>query len=175
MREIITILDKKGEKGYSQIVSTLLGLSVELNDLKSLSLRALTRQKETNLLQPIHIPGNLTLSLFYFEDNVNYENIGQIKKHACSNLIITVTEKAAIVRLKYNQNVLHDIDFEYCLLSDLTQSERQEAEEFASWLKENRVKKYLKNNNLKKIDRNDQCPCGSGKKYKKCCLKLGFY
>jgi len=23
----------------------------------------------------------------------------------------------------------------------------------------------------KKIGRNDPCPCGSGKKYKKCCLK----
>ncbi len=25
--------------------------------------------------------------------------------------------------------------------------------------------------NLKRIGRNDPCPCGSGKKYKKCCLK----
>jgi len=24
---------------------------------------------------------------------------------------------------------------------------------------------------VKKIGRNDPCPCGSGKKYKKCCLK----
>jgi uncharacterized protein YchJ len=26
-------------------------------------------------------------------------------------------------------------------------------------------------NQNKKIGRNDPCPCGSGKKYKKCCLK----
>lgn len=26
-----------------------------------------------------------------------------------------------------------------------------------------------------KIGRNDQCPCGSGKKYKNCCLKSGKY
>ncbi|CDR34047.1 Conserved hypothetical protein [Criblamydia sequanensis CRIB-18] len=25
----------------------------------------------------------------------------------------------------------------------------------------------------KKVGRNDPCPCGSGKKYKQCCLKLG--
>lgn len=25
--------------------------------------------------------------------------------------------------------------------------------------------------NLKKIGRNEPCPCGSGKKYKKCCLE----
>lgn len=27
----------------------------------------------------------------------------------------------------------------------------------------------------KKISRNDPCPCGSGKKYKKCCLASGEY
>lgn len=27
----------------------------------------------------------------------------------------------------------------------------------------------------KKIGRNDECPCGSGKKYKNCCLKTGKY
>ena len=28
---------------------------------------------------------------------------------------------------------------------------------------------------MKKIGRNDPCPCGSGKKYKKCCLKKDRY
>lgn len=27
----------------------------------------------------------------------------------------------------------------------------------------------------KKVGRNDPCPCGSGKKYKNCCLKSGKY
>ena len=27
----------------------------------------------------------------------------------------------------------------------------------------------------KKIGRNDPCPCGSGKKYKNCCMKTGRY
>lgn len=31
------------------------------------------------------------------------------------------------------------------------------------------VRKY------EKIGRNDECPCGSGKKYKNCCLKTGKY
>ncbi|WP_334297396.1 SEC-C metal-binding domain-containing protein [Anaerosolibacter carboniphilus] len=28
---------------------------------------------------------------------------------------------------------------------------------------------YKENNRLIKVGRNDLCPCGSGKKYKKCC------
>lgn len=32
--------------------------------------------------------------------------------------------------------------------------------------------KESKNRSVVKIGRNDPCPCGSGKKYKKCCLKI---
>jgi hypothetical protein len=32
--------------------------------------------------------------------------------------------------------------------------------------------KTPKKGNMKKIGRNDPCPCGSGKKYKKCCMKM---
>ncbi len=32
--------------------------------------------------------------------------------------------------------------------------------------------KTPKKSNEKKIGRNDPCPCGSGKKYKKCCMKM---
>lgn len=28
---------------------------------------------------------------------------------------------------------------------------------------------------MTKIGRNDLCPCGSGKKYKKCCIEKGIY
>ena len=36
-------------------------------------------------------------------------------------------------------------------------------------LKENQELKKPKPIEAKKIPRNDPCPCGSGKKYKKCC------
>jgi len=32
-----------------------------------------------------------------------------------------------------------------------------------------KMAKRLKKSNTKEINRNDPCPCGSGKKYKKCC------
>jgi preprotein translocase subunit SecA len=47
------------------------------------------------------------------------------------------------------------------------------------WVKDNqaysfRMRKELgiKMDIIPKIERNDPCPCGSGKKYKKCCLVL---
>ena len=34
------------------------------------------------------------------------------------------------------------------------------------------IKEYPETQKQKKIGRNDPCPCGSGKKYKKCCLNI---
>ena len=48
-------------------------------------------------------------------------------------------------------------------------------------LDENTLQKLMAYRNRKpsireyKIGRNDPCPCGSGKKYKNCCLKTGKY
>jgi len=47
------------------------------------------------------------------------------------------------------------------------------SQEFANQIKQNRgrVVKGLQTRRLgKHIGRNDKCPCGSGKKYKRCCL-----
>jgi uncharacterized protein YecA (UPF0149 family) len=61
----------------------------------------------------------------------------------------------------------------------LSQEEYMRLEKELSGMSPNEVKSYMKkmfggykpivNNN--KTNRNDPCPCGSGLKYKKCCLK----
>jgi preprotein translocase subunit SecA len=46
----------------------------------------------------------------------------------------------------------------------------QEPAKITSDFKKNKnKKKQIDPKNLNKIGRNDICPCGSGKKYKKCC------
>lgn len=45
----------------------------------------------------------------------------------------------------------------------------EELQERIDVMKETRVEQVIRKG--KKIHRNDPCPCGSGKKYKKCCGK----
>ena len=46
-------------------------------------------------------------------------------------------------------------------------------DKYATYIKnEKRAKALDWNHKIKNIGRNDKCPCHSGKKYKKCCLKL---
>ena len=40
---------------------------------------------------------------------------------------------------------------------------------YSNKIKEKRIDNYLVERKMKKIGRNEPCPCGSGKKYKKCC------
>ena len=42
---------------------------------------------------------------------------------------------------------------------------------YSNKIKEKRIDNYLVERKMKKIGRNEPCPCGSGKKYKQCCGK----
>lgn len=44
---------------------------------------------------------------------------------------------------------------------------------YAEYMKNAKTKPIVRD--YKKVGRNDDCPCGSGKKYKKCCLNSGKY
>ena len=68
-----------------------------------------------------------------------------------------------------NNNKLYDLDFLEYDMENLSKTQIIEINKFSNLIKEKRIKNYIIDNNLKKIGRNDKCPCGSGKKYKKCC------
>jgi len=44
--------------------------------------------------------------------------------------------------------------------------------DLSKYVRPRKTRTVIRENN-KKIGRNDPCPCGSGKKYKNCCLKKG--
>lgn len=54
-----------------------------------------------------------------------------------------------------------------------TEKPKMEAIDVKEFMRKMRTKPLVRD--YLKIGRNDQCPCGSGKKYKKCCLASGKY
>ena len=50
---------------------------------------------------------------------------------------------------------------------------KMQAVDVAEFMRQMRTKPVVRD--YKKIGRNDPCPCGSGKKYKNCCLNSGKY
>ena len=170
IKEIIHILDKQHKTGYTKIAGYLLDLGPERENFEYLLEKALSRQKEISNLMPLHLPYKTAVSFILYQDSIYYENLEDMPNQIYANMIITNVEECDCIELYYDRNnILYNIDFYHYKLADLDVNGRKAAEKYAEWLKANRLKMYIKNNSISKIGRNDQCPCGSGKKYKLCC------
>ncbi len=71
------------------------------------------------------------------------------------------------------QNILEFIK-QYVLPFFVWRAYKQKYDEIPPWGEWSHCDEGIKEfkNNFKKIGRNDMCPCGSGKKYKKCCVAI---
>ena len=73
-----------------------------------------------------------------------------------------------ILRLEYDPcGTLVDAGIEQVKLEDLDDIPQEMVEQTIAEINRRAVKRYAKTNG--QLRRNDLCPCGSGKKYKKCC------
>lgn len=78
------------------------------------------------------------------------------------------------ILLQYDElNRLEDIYYRKLYIEDIDKEgyDKNELSKLADVVYQNRVVETLRNQHKKKIYPNDPCPCGSGKKYKKCCGK----
>lgn len=105
----------------------------------------------------------LCISSIYGEKNIDVDTL---IKNTYANMYLSKCNKVLSVFLYYNSNFnIEKIDFKL-LSSDDNEAKSTEIINMAEFLRRKRGMK-LEN---KKIGRNELCPCGSGKKYKKCCL-----
>ena len=65
--------------------------------------------------------------------------------------------------------MLYIFDFQFIKREAIGKDELQKLEVIAETLRQRRIERVQKEDG--KIGRNAPCPCGSGKKYKKCCLR----
>ena len=78
------------------------------------------------------------------------------------------TDDRALLFLSFDNGKISNINSEVIKLSELTPEEMEYYSKQEKILAVCRVATVREN---RKIGRNELCPCGSGKKYKKCCLK----
>ena len=74
------------------------------------------------------------------------------------------------ISLEYdNTNKLISATGKKCSMTDLNEEERVRINQYGKEKARDWIE--LRKRSQKKIGRNDYCPCGSGKKYKRCCLR----
>jgi hypothetical protein len=105
--------------------------------------------------------------------NMEYE---EKKKRVLASIFWNNESDRKLIDLFYDRNnKLKEVQWEIFskeLLTKLNEKELDEIKSMAEMIAKDRIEKYKRDkyNGKNKIGRNETCPCGRGKKYKKCCL-----
>lgn len=175
LRDIICFVQENELQGRVSFVNFLLDLApVTRNELIESIQYLLERQKEVGRMFPVIKNGDMMYGCFVLQKGIQeiderfrlsymYANMMKVKKDESWYVFISYDDFERINDVQYRKLYIDDIDKEGY--------DRNTLEKIAEIVYANRVKNILEKENKKKIYPNDPCPCGSGKKYKKCCGK----
>lgn len=169
IEEIICFGEKNKILNHTQLNSLLLDLEkdkqrTEVNDGIDMMINFF---KNMGRPKYAHFKGFSNLFITCIYNNLNYD-ISTLYKDAYANMKVSCIDEMTIAFLYYDKdNKLEKISCELLKIDNMPFDDTQ-LEEAINTIKERRINSAKTN---RKIGRNEPCPCGSGKKYKKCCLK----
>lgn len=173
--EIISFIEKANLPNRVSFTSFLLNFSSDTKVQFSENINyALNRQRQTGNMAPLITFGDVAYGCFIKQPGVNevreekrleymYANMLKAGKEKYWYIILTFDTEDGLVGISYKELFLDNIEKDGYNRSLLM----ERAEEIV----QNRVNSMLQREHKKKIYPNDMCPCGSGRKYKKCCGK----
>ncbi len=94
------------------------------------------------------------------KDNID---MTEIDRHIYATMIPTKEQSRLLFLLEYSSGILINLLYKEYHFSDLSLKGFKKCDKIKDIIISKRIQKS-------KVGRNDPCPCGSGKKYKKCCL-----
>lgn len=166
--EIIEFLALKNIPDKSTLSNFLLDLSGRCRENLFRAIdNEIERQYTFKRSCPISINEDSNLTIFCWTSTVN-RNQAEALKYTKAMMLFWKNKNRLLLELCYSSdNKLTDISWLETSLDGLSKDELKELDVYQQSLKANHVKEALEQQ--RKIGRNNQCPCGSGKKYKKCC------
>lgn len=166
--EIINALSHKAMPGRRKAASMILDCGGEWRDNIASSIdQVLKRQRERGTIQPIATVGETKVSIVCWDPEVSSVIKGFATDHCYATMLIAGDEERTSFELFFNkEQELVDISFDHLKLQDLPPEKYNRLKFLSEDLKAQRWGKASQGG---KIRRNQLCPCGSGKKYKKCC------
>lgn len=130
----------------------------------------LNRQKQIKRTIPITTSGSKdSLRYTVFVNQFPYEtSIQEQLDYTLATLSWNKEEDRVLISLYFKNDKFEKIDFKIVTANDIDGDNAERIAELGRINAQRRIQEY-KRNNPGKIGRNTLCPCGSGKKYKKCC------
>ncbi|WP_454055417.1 YecA family protein [Clostridium sp. Marseille-Q7071] len=169
-KEIIDYLNRSNLNERVKLATFLLDFSSDereniINNIK----KAFNRQREINRMLILNLFEEKSMCIYCHQEGI--ENITDecAKEYTLATMLEAGESSRTELHLYYNDiNKLKYIKFHFYTLSDIPKEREKEFVELGHKYFNTKLITYKQQNNIKKIGRNDLCPCGSGKKYKKC-------
>ncbi len=113
--------------------------------------------------------GDVKITVFCWQEQLLERDKRLALEHVQTAMLVTGDQERLLVELTFNlARDLIAVDFDFISLEDIPDAKLERLKIRAESLRRKRIEKAMQNRGG--IGRNDPCPCGSGKKYKKCCL-----
>lgn len=167
LKELICSIQRKEQEGCSHVTSSMLDFSgVGREYLIHLLKTVLSKQFTTKRLQHINI---IDVSVFCLKDNNTICTQKDMDDFVYASMLIAHQPQRYCLKIYFDsENRIYDTDIQKYSI-EINQENKIKYANLITALMNGRKMKQLEYK--KKIGRNDLCPCGSGRKYKKCCLR----
>lgn len=166
LAEIIGFLAETNEPSRAELTSFLLDASGDFREELARAIEVVLREStELGRVKPISFYGGMAATIFTWPSCIP-KNKNEALDHTRAVLVAGGEQERPLIELEYDDNnKLIKARMTHVSLSGLSLDELEKVKR----LSEKVVVRRLEKARLKeKIGRNDQCPCGSGRKYKKC-------
>jgi hypothetical protein len=174
LKEIIDFLAASSKTGRRKVSSMLLDCGgTWRNHITSGIDDVLNQQHNSGHAKPLSTYGDIKISLFCWQEGILESDKNLALEHSQAAMLITNDEERLLLELYFNASgSLIDVDFIFLKLEAIPEQDLERLKALAETLRRKRIEKAKQSS--RKIGPNEPCPCGSGKKYKKCCLKRPF-
>jgi hypothetical protein len=168
--EVIEFLARTNLPGRSRIASFLLDFSGDWRERLSREIDdELVRQPSTRKPKPMSSHGGVNLTVYCWTPSSAPRNSARALAHAQTVLLVNGEADRLLLELSYDtKGVLQEIKWRSIEKAKIPAQLLPKLEADAAKLRRKRVASAKAGRG--KLGRNEPCPCGSGKKFKRCCL-----
>lgn len=170
--EMISVLEQSANENRIEVAHFLLDLSSDAKEefLEKIHY-ALRRQSEIGRMIQIFAFGEIKYCLFVTIPGINLISAKERQDYVLAAVLADKTRPIMWIDFDYDKDgKLLGLKGKQCSYSDILPADIDRLEKLKIQHVKSRIESYQRQNH-RKIGRNDPCLCGSGKKYKKCCIK----
>lgn len=169
LTEVLELLQRDAKAGASVLASHLLDMNGDWRTRVFEGVSSEVAAAAKKQPRPMSTHGDVRITIFPWSTLSIDREAAVAEDHAKALLVLNSEPDRMLLELSYgNDGRLFNAEWQTFQKSDIRQEELPRLIGMAARLRATRIEKA--NGGGAKVGRNDSCPCGSGKKFKKCCL-----